>query len=206
MAAPATASAPDPLVSAARAYLLASASVKRETAELCVPAIVAAARILVDALRRGGKILICGNGGSAADSQHLAAEFVSVLDKNRRRPALSALALTTDTSILTAVANDFGYAGVFARQVEALGRPGDVLVGISTSGNSDNVLEAMEMAARRQIRTIVLTGAAPGRIGRLAELAVPVPSTEVQHIQEAHLAVEHLLCLLTEIALFEEAL
>ena len=196
----------DPLVAVARTYLLSSATVKRDTAAGCAETIAEAARIVAASLRHGGKMLICGNGGSAADSQHLAAEFVSILDRNRPRAAMSALALTTDSSILTAIANDFGYAGVFARQVEALGRPGDVLLGISTSGNSENVVRALQIAVGKQMRTIALTGTTPGRMGMLAELTVPIPSSEVQHIQEAQLAVEHLLCLLTETALFEENL
>src|SRR5215470_10241561 len=110
-------------------HLLHSAEVKRLTAEACGPDIARAAALLVDCLRRGGKVLLCGNGGSAADCQHIAAEFVSVLSQDFLRPGLSAIALTTDTSILTASANDFGYAGVFERQAQALGRPGDVLVG-----------------------------------------------------------------------------
>ncbi|MGB9105635.1 MAG: SIS domain-containing protein [Terriglobales bacterium] len=203
MAAPGVASQRGSLAEIARAYLLLSATVKCETAEGCVETIVAAASLMAHSLRGGGKILICGNGGSAADSQHLAAEFVSVLDKNRRRPAMAAIALTTDSSILTAITNDFGYAEVFERQVEALGRAGDVLLGISTSGTSENVIRALQLAVRKQMRTIALTGVNAGRVGALAEVIVTIPSSDVQHIQEAHLAVEHLLCRLTETALFE---
>ncbi|MEC7650826.1 MAG: SIS domain-containing protein, partial [Pseudomonadota bacterium] len=126
--------------------LLTSAEVKRLAAEQCAGAAMQAAEMIAASLREGGKLMLCGNGGSAADSQHLAAEFVATLDHRRPRSGLSALALTTDSSFLTAYANDFGYEGIFARQVETLGRPGDVLIGISTSGNSTNVLAACEAA------------------------------------------------------------
>ncbi|HET9418434.1 MAG TPA: SIS domain-containing protein, partial [Chthoniobacterales bacterium] len=123
----------------ARACLIESAEVKRLVVENCLDSIVSAAELIADAFRSGGKVLLCGNGGSAADCQHVAAEFVSILRRDFERPGLPAIALTTDTSFLTAYANDFGYEGLFARQVEALGKAGDLLVGISTSGNSVNV-------------------------------------------------------------------
>lgn len=134
---------------AIRDHLLRSAEVKRLTAEACAAEIRKAVMLLVDCLRGGGKILLCGNGGSAADCQHIAAEFTNVLRQDFIRPALAAIALITDTSFLTAHANDFGFEGVFARQVEALGRPGDVMIGISTSGNSANVLQAISRAQQR---------------------------------------------------------
>jgi len=146
-------------------------------------------------------VLLCGNGGSAADCQHVAAELVSRLTRDSERPGLPAIALTTDTSFLTAYANDCGFEGVFARQVEALGRPGDVLIGISTSGNSPNVLRAVELAREKGMRSIALTGQG-GRLAKLADVAVSVPSDDTRHIQEAHLAVEHVLCLLVEESLF----
>ncbi|HZP89536.1 MAG TPA: SIS domain-containing protein, partial [Actinomycetota bacterium] len=158
-----------------------------------------------NAVLDGGKVMICGNGGSAADSQGLAAEFVSTLTVDNRRPAIPAIALTTDTSILTAIANDFGFEGVFARQVEALGRPGDVLIGISTSGNSPDVLRAFEQAAAQQIRTIALTGAEGGALAPLASVAIRVPSSQTSHIQEAHLALEHALAFLVEQTLYPRA-
>ncbi len=132
----------------------------------------------------------------------VAAEFVSALSRDRLRPAIPALALTTDTSILTAVANDFGFEGVFARQVEALGRPGDVLVGISTSGNSPDVLRAIEVARERGLRTIALTGADGGALAPLADVAIRVPSSETSHIQECHIAIGQLLAFLAEDALY----
>jgi D-sedoheptulose 7-phosphate isomerase len=188
-----------------RSYLAESATVKRLTADACAEAIAAAAGVIADAFRAGGKLLICGNGGSAADCQHMAAELTSRLTKDFERPGLPAIALTTDTSFLTAFANDCGFDGVFARQVQALGRPGDVLLGISTSGNSANVLQAVELARAGGLRTVSLTGAG-GRLAKLADVAIAVPSDDTQHIQETHLAVEHLLCLLVEAALFGRSL
>jgi D-sedoheptulose 7-phosphate isomerase len=164
--------------------------------------VAAAAELLVNAVLDGGKILICGNGGSAADSQGLATEFVSTLTLDNRRPAIPALALTTDTSVLTAVANDFGFEGVFARQVEALGHPGDVLVGISTSGNSEDVVRAFEQAAAQSIHRVLLSGATGGRLASLADVAILIPSGETSHIQEGHLAVEHALAFLVERTLY----
>jgi phosphoheptose isomerase len=184
-----------------RAYLRESADVKRRTAEACEDAIVAAADLIVRAFRADAKVLLCGNGGSAADCQHMAAEFVSRLSKSFERPGLPAIALTTDSSFLTAFANDFGFDGVFERQVQALGRPGDVLIGISTSGNSPNVIQAVRRARSHDLRSVVLTGA-HGELASLGDVAILVPSTDTQHIQEAHLAIEHLICWLVERELF----
>lgn len=181
-----------------RRYLLESAAAHQRVAEASADSIAQGAKVIADSLTEGGKLLICGNGGSAAQSQHMAAEFVSTLNKHFARPALAAIALTTDMSILTAISNDFGFAGVFERQVEALGRPGDVLLAISTSGNSENTVRAVEAAKRRQMRTIALVGSAPGKLGQAASLAVTVSDTDTQHIQEVHLAIEHLLCTLIE--------
>jgi D-sedoheptulose 7-phosphate isomerase len=185
----------------ARAYLRGSAEIKRRTAEECDGAIIAAADVIVRAFRADGKVLICGNGGSAADCQHMAAEFVSRLTSSFERPGLAAIALTTDTSFLTAYANDVGFDGVFERQVQALGRPGDVLIGISTSGNSPNVVRAVRHARTEGLRSIALTGA-HGELAGLADVAISVPSADTQHIQEAHLAIEHLICWLVERDLF----
>jgi D-sedoheptulose 7-phosphate isomerase len=185
-----------------RDYLLASAEAKRQAAAMCLDSVVAAARAVAKSLRQGGKLLICGNGGSAADSQHLAAEFVSQLDKRCARAAMAAIALTTDTSILTAISNDLGYSHVFERQIEALARVDDALLGISTSGNSENIARALQFARRKHIKTIALTGADGGKLKDIADVAIRVPSCDVQHIQEVHLAIEHLLVLLTEEELF----
>jgi len=184
-----------------QAHLTAAADVIRRTSEQSVDAILAAADVLMETLRAGGKVLLCGNGGSAADCQHLAAEFVNRLRREFDRPGLPAIALTTDTSFLTACANDSGFEAVFERQVRALGKPGDVLVGISTSGNSPNVIRAIEAAKELKMRTIALTGSG-GRLGTLAAAVVAVPSADTQHVQEAHLAIEHALCDLVERGLF----
>jgi D-sedoheptulose 7-phosphate isomerase len=187
---------------ATRRYLADSSSVLADLADRCAEDVAEAATLLADAVAAGGKILICGNGGSAADAQGLATEFVSTLTTDRRRPAIAAIALTTDTSILTAIANDFGFDGVFARQVEAIGRDGDALIGISTSGNSHDVILAVERARETRMTTIALTGRTGGRLAGLADVAVRVPSDATSHVQEAHLAIEHALAFAVEDALY----
>ena len=159
------------------------------------PTLTAAATML-DAIRAGGKILVFGNGGSAADAQHFAAELVGRFMKERA--ALPAIALTTDTSILTAVGNDYSFRQVFARQVEALGRPGDVAFGISTSGESPNVLDALRAAAARGLRTVALTGRNGGEIGAAAEIHVNVPDENPARVQEVHRTLLHVICELIE--------
>lgn len=184
-----------------RAHLRASVEVKTGTAESCASDIVSAAAAIAASITAGGKILLCGNGGSAADCQHMAAEFVSRLSSDFLRPGIAAIALTTDTSFLTAFANDVEFDGVFARQVETLGNPRDVLIGISTSGRSRNVIRAVESARVRGLTIIVLTGA-EGSLADMADVAIRVPSQSTQHIQESHLAVEHILCRLVELQLY----
>lgn len=147
---------------------------------------------VADALRTGGKVLLCGNGGSAADSQHIAAEFVGRFMKERK--PLAALALTTDTSILTAIGNDYSYSEVFARQVRACGHPGDCLIGLSTSGNSDSVLEAFVAAKELGMTTISLLGRDGGRARGMANVELIVPSNTTSRIQEAHIFLGHVLC------------
>jgi D-sedoheptulose 7-phosphate isomerase len=183
-------------------YFQESARVTAATGSACLDEILAAAALLAERLRAGGKVLICGNGGSAADAQHLAAELVSTLTRDNRRPAIPAVALTTDTSILTAIGNDFGFEGVFERQVEALGRSGDVLIAISTSGGSSDVLLAAERARSQDLAVIALTGSGGGRLAPLADVAIRVPSEETSHIQESHVAVEQLLAFLIERELY----
>ena len=185
-----------------REYLMETSRTAARTADSCGEEILGATAAIVESLRAGGKILLCGNGGSAGDAQHLATEFVSTLTLDRPRDAISAIALTTDTSLLTAVANDYGFERVFARQVEALGREGDILVGISTSGNSTNIVKALERARSKGIRTIALTGASGGALGPIADIAIRVPSSETSHIQEAHIAVGQLIAFLVEDELF----
>jgi D-sedoheptulose 7-phosphate isomerase len=185
-----------------REYLLETSRTAARTAEACTEEILGATVAIVEALRGGGKILLCGNGGSAGDAQHLATEFVSTLTVDRRRDAIPAIALTTDSSLITAVANDFGFDGVFARQVDALGREGDVLVGISTSGNSENVVQGFERARATGILTIALTGESGGKLGALADIEINVPSSETSHVQEAHIAVGQLIAFLVEDELY----
>jgi D-sedoheptulose 7-phosphate isomerase len=175
----------------------------REGAELrikvardCSAVIYEAAKVITTCLRAQGKLLFFGNGGSAADAQHLAAEFVGrfVLE----RAGLPAIALTTDSSILTAVGNDYGFDQIFARQVQALGRAGDVAVAISTSGNSPNVLEGVKAAKKANLRIIGLSGRDGGRLTKEADVAITIASTNTARIQECHIAVGHLLCELVE--------
>lgn len=183
------------------AHLQESAEVARRVTDECADAMLAGAALIAETFRAGGKILLCGNGGSAADAQHVAAELVSRLTADFARPGLPAIALTTDTSFLTAYANDCGFDGVFARQVQALGKAGDLLIGISTSGNSRNVTQAVEAARQATMHVLVLTGQG-GRLAAMADVAIAVPSTHTQYIQEAHLVVEHILCDLAERHLF----
>lgn len=173
----------------------------REDAGL-LRAIEEAVRVCTDALRAGGKLLFVGNGGSAADAQHWAGELVSRFYYDR--PGLAAIALTTDTSILTAIGNDYGYDYTFARQVEAIGRAGDVLIAISTSGNSANVLRAAEVARARQIRVVGFTGQTGGKLAALCDLCFRVPSNETPRIQEGHEFIGHLLCALIESEIFHK--
>jgi D-sedoheptulose 7-phosphate isomerase len=185
-------------------YLEDAAAAVRSAGEACIDDVLAAAQIMAATLHRGGKVLICGNGGSAADAQHLAAELVSCITRDRVRQALPAVALTTDSSIITAIGNDFGFAGIFERQVESLGRPGDVLLAISTSGNSENVLRAVDRASQQGMRTIALTGGDGGKLRTDVDVAICVPVEVTSHAQEAHIAVEHLLATLVEGELFPE--
>jgi D-sedoheptulose 7-phosphate isomerase len=158
--------------------------------------VTAAAEAAADAIRGGNKILFCGNGGSAADAQHLAAELVGRLVRDRR--PLAGLALSTDSSGLTCIANDFGYEEVFARQVEGLGRSGDVLIAISTSGNSPNVIRAVEVAKPMGITTVGFLGRAGGQLAAMVDLPIVVASDETARVQEAHIFLGHVMCVLIE--------
>ncbi len=178
-----------------------SIATKQRLLSACETEILSASARVAASLRSGGKLLLCGNGGSAADCQHVAAELVSVLTQDHPRPGLAAIALTTDSSFLTASANDFGFDGVFERQVQALGRPGDTVMGISTSGNSENVLRAIRYGRRHEIATIALTGEHGGKLLGEAEICIRVPSRVVMHIQESHLMIGHIICDLVERAL-----
>ena len=161
-----------------------------------------AATATASALKSGHKLMLAGNGGSAADAQHLAAEFVSRLVKNR--PAMRAIALTTDTSVLTAIGNDYGYASIFERQLEAIAQPGDVFLGISTSGSSPNILRAMEASNKLGVVTIGFTGKTGGGLVGLCDHCVQVASDVTMRIQEAHLVLEHIFCMLVECAYFND--
>jgi len=172
------------------------ADLRMKVAQDCGPAIVRAAMAMTHCLRAGGKLLFFGNGGSAADAQHLSAEFVGRFILERR--GLPAVALTTDSSILTAVGNDYGFDRVFSRQIEALGQAGDVAVGISTSGNSPNVIAGLKQAASQGLKTIGLAGKDGGLLGQCCDIPLIVVSQNTARVQECHIAIGHLLCELVE--------
>ena len=169
-----------------------SATLKVHVAETQGAIIQAMIECIWESMQQGGKLLICGNGGSAADAQHLATECMVRLEAERT--PLPAIALTTDTSLLTAAGNDYGFETIFARQVAGLGRPGDVLMAISTSGNSPNVVRAVEEAHRRGLRTLGLLGRDGGRLKDIVHIALVVPSSNTQRIQEVHITIGHILC------------
>ena len=178
-----------------RAHFADSAQLKLRAAETLAPALSRAANLLTECLLADGKILACGNGGSAADAQHFAAEMVGRFE--RERPELPAISLVTDTSILSAVANDYSFELVFAKQVRALGTKGDVLLAISTSGNSGNIIAAIDAAHEREMRVVALTGKGGGRVGAMlapADVHLCVPHDRTARIQEVHLLAIHCLC------------
>ena len=179
-----------------RAMAAESLDAKRRFFERSSPEVARAAQMIVESMRAGGKLLIFGNGGSAADAQHVAAELAFKM--GREREALPALALTTDTSLLTAIGNDRSFDFIFARQIQALGRKGDVALAISTSGNSLNVVEAVKQARAMEIGTIGLLGAGGGRVAALVDLALIVPHNDTPRIQEVHIAAGHIICQLIE--------
>lgn len=185
-----------------KARLIESANVKikiSENKEL-LEKILGVSNEIAQALGNGKKILICGNGGSAADAQHIAAELVGKFMKERR--ALPAIALNTNTSVITAIGNDYSYDDIFARQVEAFGTSGDILIGISTSGNSKNVLKAFEIAKKISIMTVALTGQSGGKMKEMVDICINVPSSLTPRIQEAHITIGHIMCEIAE-AYFE---
>lgn len=183
----------------------ASIETKTLSAEELPPYIEQAAQLMVDALLSGGKILSCGNGGSAGDSQHFSSELLNRFE--RERPSLPAIALTTDTSTLTSIANDYSYNEVFSKQIRALGNPGDILLAISTSGNSANVVQAIQAAHEREMIVVALSGKDGGHMSSLltgADVEIRVPADVTARIQEVHLLVIHCLCDLIDCALFGE--
>jgi D-sedoheptulose 7-phosphate isomerase len=193
----------NPLVDRISAQFTESANLKLSAAPLLAAPIARAGVLLAECLRAGGKALACGNGGSAADAQHFAAELVNRFE--RERPPLAALALTTDTSTLTSIANDYAYTQVFAKQLRAIGRRGDVLLAISTSGNSANVIEAMRVGAELGIRSLALTGNGGGKMATLLgdeDVHICVPHKSTARIQEVHLLTLHCLCDIVDRQLF----
>ncbi len=181
-----------------RESLNESAETKRLILEQCFDDINKTADELVKVVRRGNKILFCGNGGSAADSQHLATEFMIRMSHDLTRPAIGAIALTTDTSNLTAGGNDIGFENVFARNVEGIGNTGDALIGISTSGNSQNILRAVQKAKEKNLITICLLGKDGGKLIDECDFSIVIPSNNTQRIQEGHITVGHILCEIVE--------
>ncbi|MCL5027464.1 MAG: D-sedoheptulose 7-phosphate isomerase [Bacteroidetes bacterium] len=182
--------------------LVESSETKIKIQKECSDDILSAVDLLVSAYKNHNKLLLCGNGGSAADCQHIATELMIRLNHNIKRPALAAIALTTDTSNLTAGGNDIGYENVFARNVEGLGNSGDVLLAISTSGNSANVIKAVEMAKSKNIKTIGFLGGTGGKLKSLVDLPIVIPSSNTQRIQEGHITVAHIICELVEEELY----
>lgn len=170
--------------------------------KVLAPVVSEIAQVWIEALQKGNKVIFCGNGGSAADSQHLSAELMGRYKFDR--DPLPALSLTTDTSALTAIGNDYGYENVFSRPLKGIGKKGDVLVGISTSGNSRNVLEAFNMAKAMGIRTVAFTGQGGGKMKDAADICLNVPGTATNSIQEMHIACGHIICGIVEAAMFPD--
>jgi D-sedoheptulose 7-phosphate isomerase len=189
----------------AEGWLLESARVKERLSYEGVGRLLEAASAMAHCLRSGGKILLCGNGGSAADCQHIAGELIGRLGPGRDRSPLPAVALTTDTSILTAIGNDYGFEHVFARQVEALGTEHDVVLLISTSGTSSNVVMAAQAARKKGMRTIGFLGGTGGTLVDLVDVPLVVPSDNIARVQEGHITIGHILCELVEQMLFVPA-
>jgi D-sedoheptulose 7-phosphate isomerase len=182
-----------------RELLLESIRVKEDIIRSGLTPIIEISEAIIDCLKKNGKVILFGNGGSAADSQHIAAELVGRFKKDRN--GLAAMALTTDTSILTSLANDYGYEIVFAKQIEALGQKNDIAIGISTSGKAKNVSSGLKQAKKMGIRTIALCGGDGGEIAKLADMAFIVPSSVTARVQEAHITIGHIICELVEEAL-----
>ncbi|MDZ7626694.1 MAG: D-sedoheptulose 7-phosphate isomerase [Ignavibacteriaceae bacterium] len=182
-----------------------SAETKLKIKDQLMEEILKAVDLLSACYKAGNKLLLCGNGGSAADCQHIATELMIRLNHHIQRPALPAIALTTDTSNLTAGGNDIGFENVFARNVEGLGNKGDVLLAISTSGNSPNVINAVEMAHKKGMKVIGFLGGNGGKLKAIVELPIIIPSSNVQRIQEGHITVAHIICELVEDKLYGKA-
>jgi D-sedoheptulose 7-phosphate isomerase len=171
-----------------------SSEIKLKVLKLCADEIGKAAEVMINAVRNGHKLLFCGNGGSAADCQHLATEFMVRLSHDIKRKAIGAIALTTDSSNITAGGNDIGFENIFARNVEGIGNKGDVLIGISTSGNSKNILNAVAKAKEMGIETIGFLGLTGGKLKNVCHISICVPTDNIQRIQESHITIGHILC------------
>jgi len=183
--------------------LLESIQVKEELLRTGIGKIIEIIDLITDCLKKNGKVILFGNGGSASDSQHIAAELVGRFEKDRK--ALAAIALTTNTSILTALANDYGYEIVFAKQIEALGGKNDVAIGISTSGKAKNVVLGIKQAKKMGMKAIALTGADGGELAKLTDISLMVPSSVTARVQEAHITIGHIICELVEESFCQEA-
>jgi len=184
------------LMGAIKRVFVEGIKLRELSAEMCSESIRDAVICIVEAMKRGNKLLIAGNGGSAADAQHIAAEMVGRF--YRERKGLPAVALSTDTSILTSVGNDYGFENIFSRQVEAIGKRGDVFLGISTSGNSENIVRAVQKASSMGITTIALTGEGGGKLRDMVDILIAIPSSSTPRIQELHITVGHIICELVE--------
>jgi len=178
-----------------------SISVKQQFIDENLDSIIEVAKILAETFNKGGKLILFGNGGSATDASHIAAEFVNRL--KRERPALPAIALNTDMAIVTSIANDYDFSDIFVRQLKAIAQEGDVVIAISTSGNSPNVIKAVEIAKKKKLKTIAFTGAKGDRLASKTDYAFAVPSTNTPRIQETHITLGHVLCQMVEEILFE---
>jgi D-sedoheptulose 7-phosphate isomerase len=184
--------------------LLESAEIKKKVIDLCSNDIINAVNLLKETVRNGRKILLCGNGGSAADCQHLATELVIRFSHDFKRPSIPALALSTDSSNITAGANDIGYENTFARSVEGLGNSGDALIAISTSGNSENIIRAVNMAKEKGMGVIGMLGTGGGKMKNICDVSIVIPSDSTARIQESHITIGHIICYLLERDLYPQ--
>jgi D-sedoheptulose 7-phosphate isomerase len=182
--------------------LTESSDTKIKMQKECLADIISAADLITEIYRNGKKLLLCGNGGSAADCQHIATEFMIRLSHTIERPALAAIALTTDSSNLTAGGNDIGFENIFARNIQGLGNEGDALIAVSTSGNSVNVIKAVEMSKSKNIKTIGFLGGSGGKLKSMVDVPVIIPSNNVQRIQEGHITIAHIICEIVEEELY----
>ncbi|HJL86288.1 MAG: SIS domain-containing protein [SAR324 cluster bacterium] len=187
-----------------RQIIQKSANVKMAMIDACSGDITKGVQLMIEAVKGSKKILWCGNGGSAADAQHMAAELMGGLISHDR-PAIASIALTTDSSFVTAWSNDTGYESIFSRQIEGIGDSGDVLIAISTSGNSENVIQGINLAKKKSMKVIVLTGKSGGKMADLGDVTICIPSDDTQRIQEGHLLAEHILCESVEFEIIKQS-